>query len=268
MSEWAVRDVLDIPLQGLKQVAVRVVGGEVAVATGAGGDARLTVRLEEGPPVEVRFSDGVLSVTHPDPPEGMLLRLLRSSSATRRVSVQLVVPACVQAEIQSVSAPVVVSGLQGPLTVRTVSGDIVLDGIGSPVDVMSVSGGLAARDLTSPLKVQTVSGSVAVAGGQAPSVRAQTVSGDVALDIAHPQGEYSVQTVSGEVALRTPAEPSLALEASSVSGGLVSDFGLDWEGRRPGNRRLRSRLGDGGAKARVRTVSGTLRVARRREQAA
>jgi len=269
MDEWSVREELDISCGAVRRVEVRIVGGDVAVTAGTGDTGRCLVRREEGPPLEVRLTDdGVLEVTHPDPTEGSLLRMLRSRSVRRRASVELTVPPSTKVEINTVSAPVVVAGLSEQLAVRTVSGDVVLDHLAGDVSVMTVSGALAARHVTGSVRTQTVSGSVAVAEGATASLRAQTVSGGVAVDVAHPQGDYSVQTVSGEVALRTPQEPDLLIEASSVSGELFSDLGLQWDGRRPGNRRMRTRLGSASARVRVRTVSGTLRIARRREHAA
>jgi hypothetical protein len=78
-----------------------------------------------------------------------------------------------------------------------------------------------------------------------------------------PQGTYDITTVSGSVGLRTTSEPSVAVDATTVSGRVVSDFGLDWDGR-PGRKRLMQTIGDGGARLWVKTVSGDLRVLRGR----
>jgi DUF4097 and DUF4098 domain-containing protein YvlB len=105
---------------------------------------------------------------------------------------------------------------------------------------------------------------MSVVDGSCRWVDAKSVSGEVTLDLdLDPNGTYDVKTVSGGVSIRTTAEPNLSVDAKSVSGDVVSDFGLDWEPR-PGSRKLYDTIGEGGARLRVKTVSGDLRVVRGR----
>jgi DUF4097 and DUF4098 domain-containing protein YvlB len=95
-------------------------------------------------------------------------------------------------------------------------------------------------------------------------VDAKSVSGEVLLDLdLDPSGTYDVSTVSGDVAVRTTSDPDLSVDAKTVSGEVVSDFGLDFDAR-PGRRELHDTIGNGGARLRVKTVSGDLRVLRGR----
>jgi hypothetical protein len=91
------------------------------------------------------------------------------------------------------------------------------------------------------------------------------VSGDVLLDLdLDPTGSYDVTTVSGAVSLRAKGELNLTVDAKSISGAFMSDFGGEWY-REPGRRSLHHTIGTGGARLWVKTVSGDLRLLRGRE---
>jgi hypothetical protein len=175
VSEWRLEDVLETDLDDVREAVIRIVAGDVAV-TAADAAARLEVRRDDGPPVEVVLRDGVLTVSQPEHRGSILERTIATISGSRR-------------------------------TRATVA-------------------------LTVPQRTRV-----------------------------------EVMTVSGTVALRTDADPSLLVDAQSLSGDVVSDFDLGWEDTRPGRRRIRRRLGDGGARLHVKTVSGDLRLLRRAEAA-
>jgi hypothetical protein len=263
MSRWQVDDHLDVELEDVLEVTVHIVAGDLAVTT-APGPARIEVRRESGPEVDVRFDEGRLHVEQRG--EGGLGWLF--GSVHRKVAVTLSVPPEVRADLVTVSAPVLASGIRGRVKVKTVSGDVTLADLHDVVDVKTVSGDVDARGITADLKAKTVSGDLTVVDGTCRWVDANSVSGDVLLDLdPDPAGVYTFKTVSGDVALQTRGEPNLLVEASSVSGRLVSDLGIAWEDDRPGRRRVRERIGEGGARLVVTTVSGELRILRKREAA-
>ncbi len=268
MTSWSVEDTLSIDLEDVREVDLGIVAGEVAV-TATDGPAHLEVERISGPPVEVELVDGRLRIHHPKR-EGLLELLDRfGGSGKPEASVVLAVPSGARLRAKAVSAPVLVSGLGARTSVKTVSGDLTLKDLADEVDVKTVSGDVEAKGVTADLKAGTVSGSVTLVDGACRWVRVKTVSGDVLLDLdLDPSGVYDLGTVSGDVALRTGADPSVVVEAQSVSGAVVSDFGLDWDELRPGRRVMRRRVGSGEARLAVKTVSGELRLVRRREAAA
>lgn len=264
MDTWRVDDELEMDLEDVRRVVVRIVAGDVTVT--AGSSPRIEVVRESGSPVDVRIRDGVLSVLQPDADTAPLERFIKwfTEGRRHRCTVVITAPPDASIDITTVSAPVIASGFRGGARVKTVSADVTLSGLGSQVDVKTVSGDVEAKGIAAELKLKSVSGDMSVVDGACRWVDAKSVSGDVLLDLdLDPAGTYDVKTVSGGVGLRTTADPNLSVEASTVSGDVVSDFGLDFE-HRPGRRHLYDTIGEGGARLRVKTVSGDLRVLRGR----
>ncbi len=260
MERWVVADELSTDLEEVQRIVVRIVAGDVTVTSGE--SSHIDVRRESGDEVHVEFQNGTLFVSQPDPDAAPLERFFRmvTSGRRHRCTVAIVAPPSARVQISTVSAPAVVSGFEGGAEVTTVSGEVTLSQLSNEVDVKTVSGDIAAKGIAAGVKLKSVSGDVAVVDGSCRWVDAKSVSGDVLLDLdLDPQGTYDITTVSGTVSLRTTAEPDLAVEASSVSGHLVSDFGLNWESK-PGRRYTSETIGSGGARLWVKTVSGDLRV--------
>ena len=270
MEHWKVEDHLDIDLEDVVEDArISIVAGDVAV-TAAEGPAHLEVHRVSGSALDVTLDDGVLRVSHRDPSQSILRWIVDGLSSRNRAeaTVVLSLPATAALDIKTVSAPVVTSGMRSRTHLKTVSGDVVLDDIHQEVDVKTVSGDIAARHLHADLRAKTVSGALSVVDGSLPWLDAKAVSGDITLDMQfHAGGVYDATTVSGTVSFRTTDDPSLIVDATSVSGRLVSDFGLSWTSA-PGRRKIREQLGDGGARLFVKTVSGDLRLLRRKQEAA
>jgi DUF4097 and DUF4098 domain-containing protein YvlB len=267
MERWRVEDSLDTELGEIRRIVVRIVAGEVTVT--AGPAARVEVHRESGSPVEVQEHDGLLQVLHPDTGDAPLERFIKwvTEGRRHRCTVVITAPPDAKVEITTVSAPVVLSGFRAGNRVKTVSGDVTLGALGAQVDVKTVSGEVEAKGINAELKLKSVSGDMTVVDGSCRWVDAKSVSGEVVLDLdLDPSGTYDVQTVSGDVSVRTTSEPDVAIDAKTVSGALVSDFGLDWDAR-PGNKNLHETIGSGGARLRVKTVSGDLRVIRGRAAA-
>jgi DUF4097 and DUF4098 domain-containing protein YvlB len=258
---WSVADELSTSLDGVEQVVVRIIGGEVAVT--AGDKASIKVVRESGSEVNVRLHNGVLYAEQPEPHLSILDRILSTISGPRqRCRVTITAPPSCTVEVSAVSAAAVVSGFTSGTWVKTVSGDVTLRDLGTDVVVKTVSGDVEAKSIAASLWLKTVSGDVAVVEGACRRVDAKSVSGDVLLDLdLDSSGDYGISTVSGEVAVRTPEEPSMLVEATSVSGSLVSDFGLHYWSK-PGRRHIRRRIGEGGPRLSVRTVSGDVRLFR------
>jgi hypothetical protein len=110
-------DQLDI--DDVREVRVRVVGGEVNVHGTTGTAAHLEVSDINGE-LEVEYADGVLTLTQP----GLTWERLLQWRLTLRaeVTLALAVPAGCPVQIGVVSASALVSGLTGPTQVRSVSG--------------------------------------------------------------------------------------------------------------------------------------------------
>jgi Putative adhesin len=260
-----VQDSLSVDLEDVDRIIVSIVAGEVTVT--AGEHPHLEVRRESGDEVHVRRADGLLHVAQPDPTHSGFDRLLSlfGSGRRQRCTVSIVAPPSASIELTAVSGTIVASGFSGGSKIKTVSGDVTLSKLGGKVDVKTVSGDVDAKDAGEELKLKSVSGDLSVVDGVCRRVDSKSVSGDVLLDLdLDPTGSYDVTTVSGSVSLRAKGELNLTVDAKSVSGSYMSDFGGEWI-REPGRRTVHHTIGNGGARMWVKTVSGDLRLIRGRE---
>ena len=267
MSEWRIESPTSLDLTGVRRLEVRLVEGNVDVVgrteDAADGAASLEVTRVDGPLLVSLDGTGTLSITHEKLTWGGLLQWGGRGRARAIVSVS--VPATCPVELGVVSADAVVSGIEATKTaVKSVSGDVTLDDVRSDIAAQTVSGDLETRQLAGDLTFSSVSGDLTVAGGRCSSLRAETVSGDVTLDVdLERSGRLNVSSVSGDVTVRLPRDTGTEVDVKSMSGTLESAFGgLDRE-RKPGTCRLRGIVGDGSGSLAVKTVSGDVTLLRR-----
>lgn len=125
--------------------------------------------------------------------------------------------------------------------VESISGDLKLSAVAGVVWAKSISGMIEiveGRDLT--LDVESTSGDIELSGSLAPgqAQRVRSVSGDITLELADPQG--------------------LRLELTTLSGSLESDLELEQAVRE--RRLLSGRLGAGDTDLLINTTSGNVSV--------
>lgn len=269
MSEWSVAEpqklTFDTPVSTLQ---VRIVNGTVNVVGAEEGPARLEVSDIEGPPLLVTHENGTLTVGYEDLTWQGFTKLLDRSSWRRSAVVSLTVPADARVEVGTVGAGAVVSGIRGPAVVRGVTGDTALVGLSGPVQANTVSGNLEAQAVTGELRFSSVSGDLTVVEGSGPTVRADSVSGSMIVDL-DPEGPTDVHltSVSGEIAIRLPHPADAEVEANTASGRISNAFeGLRVHGQW-GAHKITGRLGAGTGRLRATTVSGAIALLRRPDRA-
>jgi len=143
------------------------------------------------------------------------------------VNLTVAVPADLMVSANNVSGDIDVSGAQGDVRANSVSGDIVLSGL------------------------------------RATSVQANAVSGDITVRVDQftGRGDLSFNTVSGDVILEVPRTFEADISMSTVSGDINSDFQLVVSGgSRPNRRNLDARIGGGGRRLDLNTVSGDVKI--------
>jgi DUF4097 and DUF4098 domain-containing protein YvlB len=130
------------------------------------------------------------------------------------------------------------------------------------VSAGSVSGDITISGANGDVDANTVSGDVHMDGLRASSVRGNTVSGDieVRVDAFTGRGDLSFHSVSGNVTLELPRDFGADLSMSTVSGDMNSDFPVTLGNGRMSHRRIEARIGGGGRRLDVNTVSGDLRL--------
>jgi hypothetical protein len=190
---------------------------------GRGPKVGVQVRCPEG-------SDLILRTGSADLDTIGKLGAVEVKTASGDVTVEAVGRLTVDAASGDVRARVV----EGASDLRTASGDVSLGLAGGVLSANLVSGDLHVEDASFGLAVTTVSGDVQVRAAGGDSIRVQSVSGDVELAIKPGQRLY--------------------VDASSVSGTMSSELGLDdtppVDSAAP--------VGE----LRVRTISGDLNITR------
>ncbi|WP_455679052.1 DUF4097 family beta strand repeat-containing protein [Streptomyces bottropensis] len=266
MSEWSVAEpqrlTFDEPVTALH---VRVVNGTVNVVGTDESSARLEVSAVEGPPLTVTQKGGTLTVAYDDLPWKGFLKWLDRKGWRRNVLVSLAVPAATHVEVGVVGATAVVTGLEGHTEVKGVSGDATLVGLAGPVRATTVSGNVEAQFLSGALRLSSVSGDLTVMEGSCPSVKADSVSGSIILDLDPTGGptDVGLTSVSGEIAIRLPHRTDAEVEANTASGTISNAF-EDLRVSGPwGAHKITGRLGAGNGRLRATTVSGSIALLRR-----
>ncbi|MDI5966488.1 DUF4097 family beta strand repeat-containing protein [Streptantibioticus silvisoli] len=246
------------------ELHVRIVGGTVNVVGVDEGPARLEVAELDGPPLIVTQKGGSVTVAYEDLPWKGLLNWLDPKGWKRHVVVSLAVPTTTRVEVGVVSAEAVVSGVGGRTTVHGVSGDTALVGLSGEVDAHTVSGSVEAQALSGDLRVNTVSGDLTVIEGTGSKVKADSVSGNMVLDLDPSAGaDVRLNTVSGEIAIRIPEPGHASVEANTASGAVSCAFDELRVTGQWGAKRITGRIGSGDARLKATTVSGSIALLRR-----
>ncbi|MFD6590863.1 DUF4097 domain-containing protein [Streptomyces anulatus] len=266
VSRWTIAEPRKLAFEDpVTALHVRIVDGTVNVVGTDEPDARLEVSAIEGPPLVVTQEDGRLTVAYEDLPWPHFLGWFDPKSRNRSAVVTLVVPAASSVEVGVIGAGAVVSGISGLTEVRGISGDSTLVGLTGAVRGESLSGSLEAQGVTGDLRFHSVFGDLTVVDGAGASVRAESVSGAMVLDV-DPSGkptDIRLATVSGEIAIRLPHPADARVEANTASGSVSNAFeDLRVRGQW-GSKKITGTLGAGTGTLRATTVSGSIALLRR-----
>ncbi|MGW2230214.1 DUF4097 family beta strand repeat-containing protein [Streptomyces formicae] len=266
MSEWSVAEprklTFDAPVTTLH---VRVVNGTVNVVGTDEGSARLEVSEIEGPPLTVTHEDGTLTVAYDDLPWKGFLKWLDRKGWRRSAVVSLAVPSGARVEVGTVGAGAMVSGVEGRTEVRGVTGQTTLVGLSGPVRAETVSGSVEAQDVTGSLRFSSVSGDLTVVEAAGSSVRADSVSGSMIVDLDPAGGatDVGLTSVSGEIAIRLPHPADAEVEVDTASGSVSNAFEDLRVSGQWGAKKITGRLGSGRGRLKATTVSGSIALLRR-----
>ncbi|MFI8522603.1 DUF4097 family beta strand repeat-containing protein [Streptomyces sp. NPDC085481] len=272
MTEWSVTEPRKLALaEPVTRLQIRVVNGTVNVVGTDESSARLEVSRIEGPPLIVTQDGSTLTVTYEDLHWKGFLKWLDPKGHRRTAVVSVAVPAGTDVEVGVVGAEAVISGIKGRTDVRGVTGDTTLVGLSGPVRAETVSGSLEAQSVTGALRFNSVTGDVTVIDGACSSVRAETVSGDMVVDLDPaagldgPPADIRLTSVSGEVAIRLAHPGDAKVEASTTSGSVSNAFEDLRVGGQWGAKSITGTLGAGRGTVRATTVSGSIALLRRPE---
>jgi DUF4097 and DUF4098 domain-containing protein YvlB len=228
--------------------------------------------------------------------KGDTIRIGKDISRVRYVSISYVieVPHDTEVSTQVASGSQTILNVRGPVKADSASGSIRVDNIDRQTQLTTLSGSIEAQNINDDLRASSASGSVTVSkikgdvrisalsgttqiSGPGGRVDANTASGTVEVqgatrDVkAHAasgrvdvQGNpsessyWDLKTVSGVVQLGVPPNANFHLTAEAISGQIRTDVPIVIEEQ--GKHSLRARMGNGGGRVEVHTVSGEIRV--------
>ena len=232
-------------------------GHVVVKVTLAGGE--VTVRASELPGVEVELVplrdndvtrkaivDARVEMVENGARQEVVVNLGKGNGFTTgrgpKVGIHVRCPGGSDLGVRSSSADIEATGTLGSVEAKTASGDVSLEEVGA-ADVSTASGDVRVRDAEQALSIRTLSGdvsvghcrgtlSVNVVSGDLSIVEAAaglhvgTVSGDVRVQAAG-GGPMQIGSVSGDVHLAIKPGEHLYIDASSLSGEMSSELGLE-----------------------------------------
>ncbi|PYT78162.1 MAG: hypothetical protein DMG40_21055 [Acidobacteria bacterium] len=272
--------------------------GDVDIMEGAAGTVSINAEVRasgfgfENP--QARLNEIVSNP--PIEQRGDTIRIGKDFSRMRNVSISYKIQVPHETEVDSsvASGTENIRDLRGPVKVRSASGTIDVAKIDRDAQLSTASGSISAEDLGGDVQVSSASGNVTVSNvkgdtrvhvasgvvhisqpggrvdgsttsgqveiqGAANDVTAHSVSGRVYVQ-GNPgaQGYWSLRTTSGGVQISVPPSANFHLSADAVSGQIRTDVPIVIEEQ--GKHSLRARLGSGGGRVEVHTVSGEIRI--------
>jgi DUF4097 and DUF4098 domain-containing protein YvlB len=127
--------------------------------------------------------------------------------------------------------------------VETVNGPVEVSGVSGDVKISSVNGPVTAQNLAGEARLTTVNGAV-----------------KASFDKLEGTPSISLHTVNGSIWLSIPEKTNAEFSASTVHGGISSDFGMPMSRHRRIGGSVSGRIGNGGAHIKLNSVNGGIRI--------
>jgi len=238
----------------------------------AGDQFRWSGRVAQGKSIEIKGVNGGISA---EPASGDELEVTATKSARRsdpsQVSIKVIehaggVTICALYPSDDSGEPNTCEPGQGNGRMNVRNNDVkVAFKVRVPAKVnlagRTVNGEISALGLAGNIEAHTVNGSINIStSGYA---QAKTVNGDInaKLTDANWAGALDFKTVNGGITVDLPSEINSAVEASTVSGDISSDFQLTILGTMS-RKHLSGTIGGGGRELNLRTVNGSIHLRR------
>jgi Putative adhesin len=179
-------------------------------------------------------------------------------------------------KVDSASGSIKVNNVDRQTTLNTLSGSIDAQNIGDDLRASSASGSVTASKIKGDVRISALSGETQIIGpggrvdadtasgtvevqGATRDVKAHAVSGTVNVQGNPSDTSYwDLKTASGVVHLGVPTNANFRFSAEAVSGQIKTDVPIVIEEQ--GKHSLRARMGNGGGRVEVHTISGEIRV--------
>jgi DUF4097 and DUF4098 domain-containing protein YvlB len=126
--------------------------------------------------------------------------------------------------------------------IKLINGALDVAGVSGEVNASLINGRLEAHNLAGRAHLSTINGRL--------EARFDTLAGN----------SVELNSVNGSVELTIPSDSKAELEASTVSGGISNDFGLQVNNHQFIGHELRGELGTGGTRIKLNNVNGRIEI--------
>lgn len=212
--------VIDIGL--IRHLKVSLVAGQVDIVGHDEPGARVEVHSVSGRDLKVSVDGDTLEIDHPQLRWDNFIDVFKSFSGSARADISIMVPHDVALRFGVVSASALISGLTEDANISTVTGPLVVDNMTGALRLNAVSGEISVRNHTGKIYAHTVSGDI-TASGEVSVFTSEGVSGEVFLDVAGTPDETRISTVSGNITARLAPGVPVQYRINTVSGRLQLD---------------------------------------------
>ncbi len=233
-SDWGSRDRVEISSSG----------------DGLDAYADLTVSVPKGQRLVVHWGVGDAVVSNVDGDLQVSVAAARVTSEHTRGHLSL----------DTGSGSVEVTDAQGEVVLDTGSGGVTVNGVrGESLLMDTGSGSIRGGDVdVRTLKMDVGSGGMRLDRVKAPRVTVDAGSGGIELGFLATVEDLHAEAGSGGVTIRLPATQSGELDLETGSGAIDTDFPVTMN--RLSRNHLRGRIGNGNARIRVESGSGSVRL--------
>jgi DUF4097 and DUF4098 domain-containing protein YvlB len=127
-------------------------------------------------------------------------------------------------------------------------------------EVKLVNGALDVNGVEGEVRAETINGRL-TARGLSGETRLSTINSHLQADFARlPRGEVELSSVNGSLEVTLPSDAQASIKASTLHGGIHSDFGLNAVGHHWVGQEMRGELGNGGTRIRLSNVNGSIDI--------
>jgi DUF4097 and DUF4098 domain-containing protein YvlB len=193
------------------------------------------------------------------------------------------IPAASSLQVNTVSADIEVSDVEGEQELESVSGDVETEAHGADIELSSVSGDVEvqgdrqrirarmntvsgdvdADSLAGEFAAESVSGDIAAVNGSFERASLETVNGDIIYRAALLNGgRLDIETINGTVDVEFDGDVSARFDIETFNGSIRNCFGPEsvrTSQYSPG-RELKFTEGDGAGRVTINTLNGSLRL--------
>ena len=251
--------------------------------TNVAGDVEIEGWSRDEVEVEAELGSGVEELIFERDGKEIRIEVKGKKDNSRNISADLVikVPKGSSLEVGTVSADIVVDGVEGRMRLQSVSGDVETSVFGEDINAESVSGDvdLSGKDLEIRVQAKTVSGDIelenlkgvvdatAVSGdltvtsGNFSEAKLNTVNGDIIYQAGlYGESRMDVETVNGSVDILFDGDVSARFDVETFNGDVDNCFGPKSErtSKYAPGRELKFTEGGGNGRVVIRTLNGDL----------